>query len=418
MRLEAGGAPRQLVERARRIIAPIVDSVQSRLGNKYSPDYYLSLGYILVIALGLHILVTLRYAPEAGIALSRLVGTLGPTPLVAALEILALVAVAKAFADGWNLFPDKRLAFTYSLYQASTTLPYLNLLYIALSSISNGPRGINIRASNLVVALVYLIVSLVIVGIASGSPFAIVEVYRAKRTGAFTREKLRPGDQLVYGEDELIRVVYIGRRDRPATHVLTNSRAWKVRAKSGEGRLEIILQPLEPVEDALSITLGGTTVYTLRLRPAHPVRYAKPDTEIHLEVIMPGEGGKTIRKIIIQRPGGVSLEDVLKDVLPKDTIIQRVLRIEGGQYVPVRDISSERIKPRTLNRFVVETIPAAKPLETQPPKAKPKAPRAEGIPAAGAVDIPTATEAPQRAGLVEKVKRLIEEYRDLREDLW
>ena len=416
MKLDLGGAPRRTVERVRRALAPIISRVQERLGNKYSQDYYLGLGYILVLALGLHMLVALRYAPEAGITLSRLIGSLGPTPLVVGLELLVIIAVAKAFADGWSLFEDKRLSFTYSLYQASTTLPYLNLLYIALSSISPGPEGISIRASSLLVALVYLLASLLVIGIASGSPFAIVEIYRAKRTGVFTREKVPPGGQLVYGEDELIRVVYIGRRDRPAAHVLVNSSAWEARAKGGKGRLEILLRPLEPVEDTLSITVGGTTLYTLRLRPAKPVRYAKPDTEIHFEVIMPSEGGKTIRKIIIQRPGGVSLADVLKDVLPKDTIIQRVLRIEKGQYVPVKDIAEEKIKPRTLNRFVVETIPAAKPVAGTPetPKAKARsAPLVQEQERSAGITVLPAT-----SGLVEKVKRLIEEYRELREDLW
>jgi len=415
---------REAVSSALEILRRMIsERVRPMLGNPFSPAYYMSLGYIFMIAVGLHIFVTLKFGAEAAIALYRLTGAGSPGIFVALLEGLALALAAYSFYTGFKLFDDQRLAFTYGLYNVASTLPYLNLMFIALSSITVGPTGIEVRGGRLVVAALYVLGSLLLIGIASGAPFAIVQLYRAKRTGEFTLIDAPPGATVRYDEGDTFRLIYTGRKDKGAPMILfIKSGSWDIKTRYEGARLEALFRPLAPVEDTLTLSLRGKPIYRINLRPARVITVGNPDTEIHIELIMAGEGGKTIRKIIIQRPGGVPLSKVLQEVIPEGHHIQRILRIEKGRYVPVKDPEKETIKPRTLNRVVVETIPAAKPAKM---KAKPASP---GITASApqAVQEPGPEEPAPRIGtvqpvgseLVDRVKRLIEEYTELREDLW
>ncbi len=384
--------------------------------NPFSPNHYMTLSYVLMLAFGMHILVALRFAPSAGITLYRLVGAGSSTPFVVAAEALAFLDIVFGIYPAFRIYEDRRLSFAYALYNVSSTLPYLNIIFIVLSSLEHGPRGITVHAGGLILAAIYAVLSIAIASMAGLSPFAIIELYKAKKTGEFTLVDAPPGTTIRYDEGDMFRLVYTGRTDRPLPTLLLGSRsAWEIRVKTKRGLLEALFRPLSAVEDTLSLNIGGRPIYRIVLRPLKPVSYAKPDTEIHIELIVPGEGGKTIRKIIVQRPGGVKLSSVLRDIIPSDLVIQRILRIEKGRYQPVKDLDKEVIKPKTLNRFVVETLPAGgKPKPAKPGKV------AIGISASAPERAPAAPPislAPQNE-LVAKVKRLIEEYSELREDLW
>ena len=397
-----------------------------RLLRAYREEDYLTVVYALLMILAIHILVLLRYAPQAALTLYRFIGKGGPSVYIALVEGGLLVWTLYTFAQGFRVQASRVLGFAYGLYTVNSSLPYANLLLIVLSSIQIRHLGISISFTGLAVAVAYMFVSLVLMAVASAPKYYVLEAYKSREGGKWIPLKIDQRSVVLYDRGDAFRILYLGRRDLPTPEIVLEApKYWSVKASTGEGRLEAVLKPKEPVDNTLILKQGGRELVRLIFKPRVVAPIRKPDTEIRFELIVPTEGGKTIRKVIVQRPGGEPLSKILEDVVPEGFTVVRVLKIEGASYVPVESLDKEIPKPKTVNKYAVELAPAEAARAAPPQPATVPGPQGPATPSP--TPAPVAVASPpssaggllgERAKILEDVKRLIEEYSELREDLW
>ncbi|MCE4625420.1 MAG: hypothetical protein F7C35_06105 [Desulfurococcales archaeon] len=401
----------------------------------FTEDEYATVGYLLILASGVHILVLLKFAPGAGVSLQKILGSGTPGVYIAALEALGLLFAFYLFWSGYKLYDNRILAFSYGLFNINTGIPYLNVMYSVLSSVKKTVAGFSVSFQGLAAAALYIGVSLLIVGVFSKARFVVVEIFKIKSTGAAVRLKPRPGSTIKLDEGDSLRILVYSRRDQGVPQLyLDHPTMWIVQQHSTPGRLEAVIKQKEPIEDVLIVKVGGAEIFRAQLKPAVVIPIRRPDTKIEFELIIPTEGGKVVRKVLMERPGGEKLSKVLEEEIPEGYQVLRILKIEGGEYIPIRNPDEEITKPKTKNKYVIELTPAqlpaklraaavevgAKPKPKAPsPTATPAPPSAHATPAVSVTPV-TAPSTPIRASreLVDKVKKLIEEYSELREDLW
>ena len=159
----------------------------------FTEDEYATVGYLLILASGVHILVLLKFAPGAGVGLQRILGRGSPGVFIAALEVLGLLFAFYLFWSGYRLHTNRILAFSYGLFNVNTGIPYLNVIYSVLSSVEKTVAGFSVSFQGLAVAALYIGISLLIVGVFSKARFVIVEIFKIKSTGTAVRLKPRPG---------------------------------------------------------------------------------------------------------------------------------------------------------------------------------------------------------------------------------
>ena len=372
-----------------------------KTSDALSEQDYFKLFFVLLVILVFHLGISILYSPDFAFSLSSFMHINNNFMVVITVTAIPVLIAVVYVYQSFRSYSSSILKMFGGMYDSAMVLPYVNSVYLAVSSIELTPKGMIVLTGKLEVLGIYLVVSILASYAVKKVSFILIYVYRTKDSGEEVEEIDLNDEKIFLGEKEdLLIDIYTRKGNESKTMVLVGKdELWSINYEQSNGLSRYILKPMSSLSDWLKIVYRKTPLVEFEVETSKILRKVK----VVLELFIPSKGSKSINSYEIVKDEGTPLIEYIKELsklIDMDLDVVKVSRKSGPGYVVVNP-ANEIPTPNSENRYLVEANLAAEIKRETPP-----------------VSVRAKPRLAQTNSLLRNVQELLSRYDEMRDDLW